>query len=240
MRPLTLCFFLLLCAFAHAQTTMPATQVLEQAIAFHDPNGQWPTFNGSFTVTMEMPSKSARRSAIKINIPQEIFWVEASRDTLTTAYELRKDSCTIWLQGQKNPSADILKTHNLSCERATLYKNYYTYLYGLPMKLKDPGTIIAPEAVKVNFHQKNYWQIKVTYTEDVGSDVWFFYFNPNNFALEAYQFFKGDPEGQGKDTGEYILVFGLEKVETIKMLIVRAWYYNKDQVYLGTDTLSKQ
>ena len=28
------------------------------------------------------------------------------------------------------------KAKNMSCDRATHYKNYYTYLYGLPMKLK--------------------------------------------------------------------------------------------------------
>ena len=81
--------------------------------------------------------------------------------------------------------------------------------------------------------------LKVTYDEAVGSDVWFFYFDPATYAMEVYQFYKGDPEGAGKDTGEYILLSELHTTSGIKMPKVRAWYYNKDDGYLGTDTLTK-
>ncbi len=39
------------------------------------------------------------------------------------------------------------------------------------------------------------------------------------------------------DTGEYILLSEEALVNGIKMPKVRAWYYNKDDKYLGTDTL---
>ncbi len=51
--------------------------------------------------------------------------------------------------------------------------------------------------------------------------------------MEVYQFFK-----ETKDSGEYILLSGLETINAIKMPKVRAWYYNKDNNYLGTDILS--
>ncbi len=34
-----------------------------------------------------------------------------------------------------------------------MYRNYYTYLYGLPMKLKDLGRIISPRVLE----KKNKW-----------------------------------------------------------------------------------
>jgi len=40
------------------------------------------------------------------------------------------------INGNTNPSEELKKKFSLSNERANLYKNYYTYLYGLPMKLK--------------------------------------------------------------------------------------------------------
>ena len=70
-------------------------------------------------------------------------------------------------------------------------------------------------------------------------DVWFFYFDPGTYAMEIYQFYKGEPDGAGKDTGEYILLSGMEEVEGIKMPKTRAWYYNKDDKYLGTDILEE-
>lgn len=75
--------------------------------------------------------------------------------------------------------------------------------------------------------------LKVTYKQNIGKDTWYFYFNPKTFAMEVYQFFK-----ETKDSGEYILLSGLETINAIKMPKVRAWYYNKDNNYLGTDILS--
>jgi len=126
----------------------------------------------------------------------------------------------------------------MSCDRANLYKNYYTYLYGLPMKLNDPGTNLSETVENKAFKGKAYLVLKVTYDEAVGSDVWYFYFDPKTYAMEVYQFFKTDDNGKEKrDSGEYILLTDEAVVNAIKMPKVRAWYYNKDDKYLGTDTL---
>ena len=188
---------------------------------------------------METPKNSPRLSEIVINLPKEYFQLKATRDTTTTEYLLKQGACTIKLNGNEALSEAILKENNLSCERASMYKNYYNYLYGLPMKLKDPGTFISEKIERKTFKGKEYLVLKATYDEAVGSDVWYFYFDPETFAMEVYQFFKGDPDGQGKDTGEYILLSELVSINGIKMPKNRAWYYNKDNTYLGTDILSK-
>ena len=41
-----------------------------------------------------------------------------------------------------------------------------------------------------------------------------------------------------KNDGEFILLSDLEMVNGIKMPKNRAWYYNKEEKYLGTDFLS--
>ncbi len=126
----------------------------------------------------------------------------------------------------------------MSCERALLYKNYYTYLYGLPMKLRDPGANINHPVEKRSFKGKEYLVLKVTYDPSVGSDIWFFYLNPETYAMEIYQFFKRDDSGELlPNSGEYILLEGLSEVNGIQMPKVRSWYYNKNDALLGTDTL---
>tara|TARA_A100000171_G_scaffold52821_2_gene73395 strand:- start:9428 stop:10138 length:711 start_codon:yes stop_codon:yes gene_type:complete len=211
-----------------------ASQVLEKAIHYHDPNGNWDQFNSTFQVTMTTPASPERVSTITLNLPADYFNLVAKRDGDTTTFTLDKGRCktsitdSIAQAGARTP-----------CETATLYKNYYTYLYGLPMKLKDPGANLAPTVEKVTFKEKEYLKLKVTYDEAIGNDVWFFYFNPTTFAMEVYQFFKGEPDGAGKDTGEYILLSEESTVEGIKMPKVRAWYYNKDDTHLGTDTITE-
>ena len=53
--------------------------------------------------------------------------------------------------------------------------------------------------------------------------------------MEVYQFY----HDESKNDGEYILLSEEMLVKDIKMPKVRAWYYNKDNTYLGTDDLVK-
>lgn len=214
-----------------------AQELLNKAIAYHDPNGNWETFKGNFKVTMSIPNKSSRESDININLPAQFFSVTAVRDSVVTTYTVGKDSCSIFYN-EKELTPQAAKEKNMSCENATRYKDYYTYLYGLPMKLKDSGANLHPVVEKKTFKGKSYWVLKVTYDAEVGNDVWYFYFNPKSYAMEVYQFYKTDKKGKEKpNSGEYILLSDETLVNDIKMPKIRAWYYNKDNSYLGTDTL---
>ncbi len=233
MRKLTI-LFVLLFAFQGFSQELTGEQLLEKAIQYHDPNGNWETFNGTLNVTMETPKNPNRDSKIKINLPEEYFYVKASRGENTTEYTIDKENCTIGFNG-KTPTETEKKEHKLSCERAKLYKNYYIYLYGLPMKLKDNGTIIHSKIERKKFKGKDYLVLKATYKKEAGKDTWYFYFNPKTYAMEVYQFFKDKP-----NSGEYILLSDEETINGIKMPKNRAWYYNKNDGYLGTDILSSK
>ncbi len=210
-------------------------ELLNKAIQYHDPNNNWKDFKETFLVTMTTPNKPKRGSEIKIDLPNDFFSVKAKKEENTTEYVLDKKECSITFNGKTNLSEEIKKEHKLSCDRASLFKNYYTYLYGLPMKLKDKGTVIHEKVERKKFKGKDYLVLKATYEVAVGKDTWFFYFNPKTYAMEVYQFFK-----EVKDSGEYILLSEEETLNGIKMPKVRAWYYNKDNKYLGTDTLTNE
>ncbi|TXE12743.1 hypothetical protein FUA26_02800 [Seonamhaeicola algicola] len=234
-----LLLFSCLCALNNAiSQQITATELLEKSIAFHDPQNKWPTFKGNFVITMETPNKSPRVSAVLIDLEKEYFQVTATKDTITTRFTIDKNNCSFALNNSENISEENMKKHNLNCERATLYKNYYTYLYGLPMKLKDPGTNINPTVEKKQFKGKTYLVLKANYDKTVGTDVWHFYFNPKTYAMEAYQFYKTNNDGTvKKDSGEYILLTDLKTINGVKMPKNRAWYYNKNNKLLGTDIL---
>ncbi len=208
-------------------------QLLEKAITYHDPNNNWPIFKDNFHITMEIPGKPNRDSKIVIDLPNEFFSVKSKVNDTISEYIINKDSITIVFMGDQKPSETTLKSQNLSKERAKLYQNYYTYLYGLPMKLKDLGTVVHKTVETKEFKGKTYLVLKVTYEKDVGEDTWYFYFNPKNFAMEVYQFF----HDESKNDGEYILLSKEETINGIKMPKIRAWYMNKDDKYLGTDIL---
>lgn len=130
-------------------------QLLSNAISYHDPNGNWTSFNDEFTVVMTTPDASKRTSVISIDLPKEYFSVEATRDTVTTTYTLSKGKCDMRYNG-KILDSTTTKAKNMTCDRALLYKNYYSYLYGLPIKLKDLGTNLSDTVEKRNFKDKDY------------------------------------------------------------------------------------
>ena len=210
-------------------------ELLEKSIQFHDPDNNWKNFEGAFSVTMNMPNKPERISNISISLPKEYFALQTQKDTILTESVVNKSDCTLSINGNTNLTDALKKEHNLSCKRAKLFKNYYTYLYGLPMKLNDEGTIIDQKVTQKTFKGKVYLVLKATYEKEVGKDTWYFYFNPETYAMEVYQFFKDE----SKNDGEYILLTGLETINGIKMPKNRAWYFNKNDGYLATDILSK-
>jgi hypothetical protein len=213
---------------------LTSTQLLDKAIAYHDPNGSWDTFQGKLFITMNTPDSKERLSQVEINLPAQYFKLTASQGGNTIEQTLEKENCTLRLNGSTTISAEDKNTHRISCERAATMKNYYTYLYGLPMKLKDPGTILNPKVQTRVFNGKKYQVLKVSYDEKIGKDVWYFYFDPVTFAMEVYQFF----HDESKNDGEYIILSDVESVGSIKMPKTRAWYYNSDGKYLGTDILT--
>lgn len=220
-----------------AQTSISPEQLLNKAINFHDPQGKWTTFQDSLQVVMTTPNAAKRTSHIYIDLPQEFFSVKAKRDTTTTYYEISKGICKMRYNHKEVDDA-AAQEKGMSCDRAELYKNYYTYLYGLPMKLKDPGTNINYPVETKSFQEKDYLVLKATYDANVGSDIWYFYFDPNSFAMEVYQFYKTDDSGNLiPESGEYIVLEELATIDSIKMPKIRNWYYNKDNKFLGTDTL---
>lgn len=227
------CLFLLNC-----KNQKNASALLDRTIAYHDPNNNWLVFSDSLHIRMEIPGQPDRLSAIYINLPSDEFYVKAVRDTVATVFDLKGSDCRITFNGSEDFSEEIASSNRLSCERAIMYKNYYTYLYGLPMKLKDPGTIISPEVTTQEFKGKTYDVIEVKYDPEVGSDIWYFYFDRETHAMEVYQFFKTDENGELiSDSGEYILLDDISIISGIKMPRNRTWYYNADDKLLGTDFL---
>ena len=212
---------------------LTGSQLLDQTIAYHDPDGNWETFAGELHISLEMADKSTRESVITLNLPQEYFNLSTMQDGKESFREIKGNACRF---SSADGSVSETTVDAQDCERTAMFKNYYTYLYGLPMKLRDPGTNINPEVKKVTFKGKEYLVLRVTYDEAVGSDVWQFYFDPETYAMEVYQFFKGTDE----KTGEYILLKDEVVINGVKMPKDRAWYYNKDNGYLGTDRLVDQ
>ena len=235
MKNRILLVFVLVSCFFHAFAQLSGAELLEKAIRYHDPKNNWEDFEQTLNFQQSRPDGS--KSAVQVYMNNEAgqFWFYQKRDTITKRYEVIADTCKLELNGSTSISKNNAEKHRMDCKTARLYRNYYTYLWGLPMKLKDPGTIVHDKVEDETFQGVNCYKLKVTYDEGVGSDIWYFYFKKSNYALHGYKFHRDE----AANDGEYITLEGEEQFSKIKFPKTRKWYYNKDQKFLGTDMLLK-
>ena len=92
-------------------------QVLNKAIAYHDPQGNWVDFKGQLFITMKTPNSSDRLSEITIDLPRQYFKLVTKKDNIITEQIINKGNCKFLLNGSETLSEDEIAKHRLTCER---------------------------------------------------------------------------------------------------------------------------
>ena len=233
MKKLSSVFFSLFLAFSGFSQQLTGEELLANSIEYHDPSGVWRQFKGMLTVVMQRPNGAERITEVQMDFTRQFFNATSYENGDTVVKSVNKGACSLSFNGENMFDEATEKKYQLNCDNAVKMRDYYTYLYGLPMKLNDPGTLIDPVVKEKKFNGKKALVLKVNYTEAVGKDTWYFYFDPTTYALQAYQFFHDEL----KNDGEYILLSKEIVVNGIKMPKNRAWFFNKDGKHLGTDVL---
>lgn len=214
---------------------LTAKELIKKSLEVHDPKGEWATFKDNLNIAQTRPDGKASERYIHLNNKKNHFSFRANYPEGELKYVVDKKGARYSWNGDKKITEELKKKYRVSDERANMYHNYYAYLYGMPMKLSDPGTHVSPVVENVKFKDESYLRVKVSYDPEVGNDVWYFYFNPNNYELELYQFF----HDESKNDGEYILLEGWKHFGQLKLPEKLQWYYNKDDGFLGEDRLIK-
>lgn len=205
--------FLSLCGTSAFAQSLTAEQILNKSLKYHDPNGEWKTFNHQMSFVSERPSGSDRNSTVNINNNNGLFELTEENNNM----RIVMDSCFLIPAGK-------------SCDQVKRTRNYYVYLWGLPMKLKDVGTVLDPKVKEENFEGVECYILRVPYEED----IWFFFIDKSTFAMKAYMFLKDEPLRKGE------LIYLDEEVRISNMRIPkrRKWVTMPEQKVLGTDILT--
>ena len=233
MRNCLFILFNMLLALNVSAQEIRGQELLNRAIAFHNPSGNWNTAKVDLIIDMETPGNSARRSQMTIDNKKGSFYLKMLNSGSLYEYWVDKNDSTELLYNFMAPDSLQVDTLNLTKERALRWRDYYTYLYGLPMKLKDPGTQVDPTVQRTQFMNQEVLALKVTYDAAVGEDIWYFYFNPETYAMVGYRFY----HDEAANDGEYIVLEGMEIQNGLRIPKNRTWYTNADNRLLGTDYL---
>ncbi len=227
-------YSLVLVALTASAADLPtADALLASSIAYHDPDGAWPTFDHTLVFAESRPDGTVRNSRVTIDLPGEEFVHDSKTDAAHVVRHVKKDDCSGLLNGSSDFTPEEASANRLTCDRMRFYRDYYTYLWGLPMKLSDPGTRIDPAVSRTTFMDREVLTLRITYDADVGGDTWYFYFDPSSHALVGYRFYHDEE----KNDGEYIVLVGEYALGTMRLPKARTWYVNADDRLLGTDEL---
>ena len=109
----------------------------------------------------------------------------------------------------------------------------FLYLYGLPMKLRDPGTRLDPRVKETSFQGKPAYELRVTYDKSVGTDTWYFYLDRKTCALIGHRFHHDEAAGDG----EYTVLSDEISGEGLTLPRVRKWYRNQGNEFFITHTI---
>lgn len=211
-----------------------ADSLLSRSIQYHDPEGNWGTKAHMLQLGESRPGGGTRYTRISIYPDADTFDLQQIRGKDKVQLRLMGGTYSFSHLGRTDIPDSTRQRLRLTEERTRLLRDYYTYLWGLPMKLKDPGTVLQPQVHKVWFGGKELLELEVQYAPDTGGDIWFFFFDPETYALSGYSFYHKE---DGPGTGEYILLEGEALVDKMLLPAVRHWYYTEDNLYLGTDEI---
>jgi len=216
-------------------------KLIEASIAYHDPNGVWDSARVRFAVSTvyseEFQASHNRPPSVEVTLMLapghgEFHYTKKTGDDLIEmSFFSGKETVAV------NGSVDVsdAEKERLSLREPAMYRDYFEYLYLMPMKLRDAGTIIAPAAEPAEFNGRRVLSVKVTYAPDVGEHTWYFYFDPGSHALVGYSFYKDEP-----NDGEYITFEGeiVDEASGLRLPKARAWYYSADDGHLATDDIT--
>lgn len=205
---------LLITACSEALT---AKKIISNSIQFHDPNLKWTSLNQ----TLSFDS----RFSFNDSVPEEMHLTfnngsqEFTYNNLDRAVKLHY-----------TPDTCYKKTSNGDCNGYKWTYGFYPFIWGLPMKLEDPGVEPESSFKATTFNNLKVWEVQINYT----AENYWFYFDKTNYQLRGFKFIKND----NSKKGEIIVLNNLLEVNGIKFPKHRTWLH-LDSSLIGTNEVIK-
>lgn len=219
-------------SFAKGQI-LSGPELIDRAIAFHDPEGQWNVLNAHFLVQSIRPGEQEVTHVFQLRNGENFFQLIRAMHGKEVLIRVDRGACYAEINGNPQLSSEEIESFQLQCDQILFLRNYHLYTLGLPMKLLDPGAIIQEKAQVMLFQDQVCYEVKVEYEPEVGTDVWYFYVNPNDYSLSGCRFHPVDQP----DKGEYIRFQDWVSIGKLRLPKIRSWYAFRDDSYLGTDEI---
>ena len=220
----------LLKSWDKTEAEISAQELINKSTNYHDPHDTWSKYDWNLEIIESRPDGRIRRAEVVLNPGADKFQLVQHESGHSIGRNYAQGVYSNTYDSNSEYSEDIVNKFRLNEKYNKLYKNYYEYLWGMPMKLNDDGTQLGAVYEK-DFFGQNSLELQVKYDEAVGDDIWYFYFDPESYQLLGYKFYHDET----KNDGEYILFQDELEMNGVKLPKKRSWYMNFDQKFIGMD-----
>ncbi len=194
---------------------LTAEDILNKSLQYHDPNGNWERLKIELQFDEIQPTDSIEKiRKTKVWIDNSIGYFKLNRGG-EEIHGVKIDSC-------------FIEKGDIDCDRAKRMRNYYLYLWGLPMKLRDSGTELNQQVSDTLWQEIPAYKLQVAYEKD----KWSYFFDKENFKMIGYSFV------QQNGSGEDILLESEIEIMGMRIPKKRSWYTLSGK-FLGTDILTE-
>ncbi|MEQ9231432.1 MAG: DUF6503 family protein [Cyclobacteriaceae bacterium] len=191
-------------------------EVLQKAVKYHDPMGEWKSLKATFIFSETRPDGEDRKTILELDNSKN--WHKINRND-EEIYEVNSQGKVRIVKGDGSE------------DRAKTLRSYYVFLWGLPMKLMRANTPIQPKVLSQKIDGLDCHGVVVRYDEE----TYTFFFAKENYRMLAYQFYRNDDSG----FGELIKLKGELMVGSMKIPQERSWYELPENKYLGSDIIAE-
>ena len=210
-----------------------AQLLLDKCLNYHDPENKWNTFAADIQVKTviyraQKDSKDTlrdeRNSSISLDNGNRYFTMERTTDGFALNRKVIADSIceSTWDKPKLSAEDSIMK--NLTCAEAADYRNYYRYMIGIPLVLRDKGAIVKDTIFTEKVYGKDYQVITVNYQPIAKEPTWYFYIDPSTYQMVRAKFVK--PTEPGKQaSGEIIDLLKPVDFKGMKVFSQLYWMY---------------
>ena len=217
-----------------AQTS---TEILNKAIAFHDPLQKWADYSGKVDLlTVFSNGNSSGGEIIEIHTKEGFY--QCTSLTNKTIKGIKNGKCFREVDGNTNPNEDVIKKYNLGDENINVYKNWHYFHFGILMELKASGLILEDKVETVKFQGEDCLGLKFSYdvnkvkNEFYKGSNWMVYIDPVNFSIKGF-----------KEVGvmnRFAVLSGILTVNGLKIPLCRTYFNNEDNSFYMVDIFMPQ
>ncbi len=209
-------YLYLLLLISACSSSPSGKQILKKSIAFHDPTSQWNNMQQKIIIQSDFVYPDSAFNSLSIGLDNPNKRVSYTNTTLAQRVDFTDTTCMV-VMGDK------------TCDQAAWTKNFYHFILGLPMTLRNEDGVIHESIVQTTFHDSPCYRVAVDFVQE----KWHFYFSVADYHLVGFAFNKNF-----EHKAEEIYTDGLIDIDAMKLCKIRSWWITTDSlapIYSGKD-----